>query len=96
MDVKHACYAHTWDASRSRLFVCGGPLAFGLQVSSGQEGQGWCGFLTVLMEAIAAVAAQDGEVSVCVCLLTFSAHVPWWPAGPVYGRLALNRLRLHV
>ncbi|KAI7838555.1 hypothetical protein COHA_007629 [Chlorella ohadii] len=30
MDVKHACYAHLWDASRTRLFVCGGPLAFGL------------------------------------------------------------------
>lgn len=30
MDVKHACYAHCWDASRTRLFVCGGPLAFGL------------------------------------------------------------------
>lgn len=31
MDIKHACYAHTWDRSRSRLFVCGGPLAFGLE-----------------------------------------------------------------
>lgn len=30
MEVKHACYAHLWDASRTRLFVCGGPLAFGL------------------------------------------------------------------
>jgi hypothetical protein len=31
MVIKHACYAHIWDASHSRLFVCGGPLAFGLQ-----------------------------------------------------------------
>lgn len=26
-----ACYAHVWDASHTRLFVCGGPLAFGLK-----------------------------------------------------------------
>lgn len=31
MDIRHACYAHCWDRSRTRLFVCGGPLAFGLQ-----------------------------------------------------------------
>ncbi|KAL4444203.1 hypothetical protein ABPG75_011940 [Micractinium tetrahymenae] len=31
MDIRHACYAHCWDSSRTRLFVCGGPLAFGLQ-----------------------------------------------------------------
>ena len=29
-DIRHACYAHTWDASRTRLYVGGGPLAFGL------------------------------------------------------------------
>ena len=29
--LPHACYAHAWDASGSRLFSCGGPLAFGLR-----------------------------------------------------------------
>jgi hypothetical protein len=28
--VQHACYAHAWDPSGTRLFACGGPLAFGL------------------------------------------------------------------
>jgi hypothetical protein len=28
--VQHACYAHEWDPSGTRLFACGGPLAFGL------------------------------------------------------------------
>lgn len=28
--VHHACYAHAWDPSGTRLFACGGPLAFGL------------------------------------------------------------------
>jgi len=28
--VHHACYAHAWDPSGTRLFTCGGPLAFGL------------------------------------------------------------------
>jgi len=30
MDIKQACMAHIWDSSRTRLFACGGPLAFGL------------------------------------------------------------------
>lgn len=29
--VPHACYAHAWDACGSRLFACGGPLAFGMR-----------------------------------------------------------------
>ena len=28
--VRHACYAHVWDPSGTRLLACGGPLAFGL------------------------------------------------------------------
>ncbi|GAB4818512.1 hypothetical protein N2152v2_005558 [Parachlorella kessleri] len=30
-DVRNACYAHAWDPTGSRLFACGGPLAFGLK-----------------------------------------------------------------
>lgn len=30
-DIRNACYAHAWDPSGSRLFTCGGPLAFGLK-----------------------------------------------------------------
>jgi hypothetical protein len=30
-EIRNAVYAHAWDASRSRLFACGGPLAFGLK-----------------------------------------------------------------
>ena len=28
--MQPACYAHCWDTSGTRLFTCGGPLAFGL------------------------------------------------------------------
>lgn len=31
VEVRHACYAHAWDPTGSRLFACGGPLAFGLR-----------------------------------------------------------------
>lgn len=30
-EIKNACYAHAWDPSGTRLFACGGPLAFGLR-----------------------------------------------------------------
>ncbi len=26
-----ACYAHAWDPSGTRIFMCGGPLAYGLR-----------------------------------------------------------------
>jgi hypothetical protein len=28
-NIPQACYAHAWDASGTRLFACGGPLAYG-------------------------------------------------------------------
>eukprot|EP00887_Chlorella_sp_A99_P001144 scaffold14.g1144.t1 len=31
--IHNACYAHAWDPSRTRLFACGGPLAYGLKGS---------------------------------------------------------------
>lgn len=31
MKVTHACYAHAWDPTGTRLFACGGPLQFGLK-----------------------------------------------------------------
>ncbi|KAL0027315.1 hypothetical protein WJX77_012210 [Trebouxia sp. C0004] len=30
MQIWNACYAHAWDPSKTKLFTCGGPLAFGL------------------------------------------------------------------
>ena len=30
MRIWNACYAHAWDPSKTKLFTCGGPLAFGL------------------------------------------------------------------
>lgn len=29
--LRHACYAHAWDSSCTRLFTCGGPLECGLR-----------------------------------------------------------------